>query len=288
MIIKASKFTRRGLAIAALFVSAAAIAGPSRIQEPPMNNTAKVVALLKSIETGDAGPVAYINADKYIQHNLAVGEGLAGFGAVLQALPKGSARVNTVRAFADGDFVFAHSEYDFFGPKIGFDIFRFEDGKIVEHWDNLQETPATLNPSGRSMTDGPTASADLDKTSANKALVKDFVDDILVSGRMDKLASYFAGDAYVQHNPQIADRLSGLGSALQAMAEQGVTMKYERIHKVLGEGNFVLVASEGSLGDQPTAFYDLFRVEDGKIAEHWDVVEAIPPRAQWKNGNGKF
>ena len=60
---------------------------------------------------------------------------------MLAQLPKGSARVNTVRVFEDGDFVFAHTEYDFFGPKIGFDIFRFEDGKIVEHWDNLQEKP---------------------------------------------------------------------------------------------------------------------------------------------------
>ncbi|MCY1041606.1 nuclear transport factor 2 family protein [Corallococcus sp. bb12-1] len=67
------------------------------------------------------------------QHNLGAADGLAGFGALLQALPKGSARVNTMRVFQDGDFVFAHTDYDFFGPKIGFDLFRFEDGKIVEH-----------------------------------------------------------------------------------------------------------------------------------------------------------
>ena len=65
-------------------------------------------------------------------------------------------------------------------------------------------------------------------------------------------------------------------------------MKYERIHKVLGEGNFVLVVSEGSLGGEATSFYDLFRVGDGKIAEHWDTIEAIPRRSTWKNENGKF
>ena len=65
-------------------------------------------------------------------------------------------------------------------------------------------------------------------------------------------------------------------------------MKYDQVHKVLGEGNFVLVASEGALGDQHTAFYDLFRVENGKIAEHWDTIEAIPPKSEWKNNNGKF
>jgi predicted SnoaL-like aldol condensation-catalyzing enzyme len=65
-------------------------------------------------------------------------------------------------------------------------------------------------------------------------------------------------------------------------------MKYDRIHAVLGEGNFVLVVSEGHLGGVHNAFYDLFRVEDGKIAEHWDTIEAIPARDAWKNDNGKF
>lgn len=243
--------------------------------------------LLKAIETGAAEPVTAINPDRYIQHNLGIADGLAGFGALLQALPKGSARVNTVRVFQDGDHVFAHTEYDFFGPKIGFDVFRFENGRIVEHWDNLQEA-AGPTPSGRTMIDGPTESTDLDATETNKALVRQFVDDILVRGRMEKLAGYFDGDTYIQHNPGIADNLSGLGVALQAMAAQGISMKYEHVHAVLGEGNFVLVVSEGTLGGRSTAFYDLFRVEHGKVAEHWDTIEAIPPRDQWKNENGKF
>jgi predicted SnoaL-like aldol condensation-catalyzing enzyme len=49
---------------------------------------------------------------------------------------------------------------------------------------------------------------------------------------------------------------------------EGITMKYERIHKVLGEGNFVQVAGEGSFAGRATSFYDLFRVKNGKIAEH--------------------
>lgn len=113
-------------------------------QEKPMSTTSpkeQVAALLKSLETRDAKPVGAINPDKYIQHNLAVADGLAGIGALLQAVPKGAIKVQTVRVFQDGDHVFAHSAYEFFGPKIGFDIFRFENGRIVEHWDNLQETP---------------------------------------------------------------------------------------------------------------------------------------------------
>ncbi|RWX19759.1 hypothetical protein EHI42_04390 [Rhizobium hidalgonense] len=247
----------------------------------------QVVDLLKSIETGAAEPVGAINPEKYIQHNLGAADGLKGFGELLAALPKGSAKVNTLRVFQDGDFVFAHTEYEFFGPKIGFDIFRFENGKIVEHWDNLQQT-AGPNPSGNSMLDGPTDAKDLAGTETNKKLVSAFVDDILVNGRMEKLAGYFDGDNYIQHNPEIANGLSGLGAALKAMAQAGVTMKYDTVHKVLGKGNFVLTVSEGIFAGKPTSFYDLFRVENGKIAEHWDTIETIPAKADWKNQNGKF
>lgn len=252
-----------------------------------MERKQQVSALLKRIETGDGGPASVINPRKYIQHNLGAADGLAGFGALLQALPAGSTRVNTARVFQDGDYVFSHTDYNFFGPKIGFDIFRFENGLIVEHWDNLQST-AGPNPSGHTMVDGPTTPKELEKTEANKALVRAFVDEILVKGEMQKLAGYFQGDQYVQHNPQIADGLTGLRAALEAMAKQGITMKYDRIHKVLGEGDFVLVVSEGSFAGQKSAFYDLFRVADGKIAEHWDTIEAIPSQSEWRNQNGKF
>ena len=248
----------------------------------------KVVELLKAIETGATDPVAYINPNKYIQHNLAVADGLGGFGELLKTLPPNTAKVNTARVFQDGDYVFTHTDYNFFGPKIGFDIFRLENGLIVEHWDNLQEKPANSNPSGHTMIDGETTRTDIPKTEENKKLVKQFVEDILVNGKMDKLAGYFNGDNYIQHNPQIPDQLSGLGGTLSALAKQGIYLKYDTIHKVLGEGNFVLVVSEGHFGKAYNAFYDLFRVENGKIAEHWDVIEPIPAKESWKNNNGKF
>ncbi|MCP4305923.1 MAG: hypothetical protein GY798_05170, partial [Hyphomicrobiales bacterium] len=68
----------------------------------------------------------------------------------------------------------------------------------------------------------------------------------------------------------------------------GLTLHIAKAHKVFGDGNFVLVLSEGSLGDQPTAFYDLFRVEDGKIVEHWDVIAPILPDDQAANADGRF
>lgn len=247
----------------------------------------KVVALLKSIETGASEPIGYINPNQYTQHNLAAEDGLAGFGKLISALPANSAKVDTVRVFQDGDYVVAQTQYNFFGPKAGFDIFRFEDGKIVEHWDNLQEI-AGPNPSGHSMFDGATEIKDLDKTEDNKELVKNFAQDVLMGKNPGNMAGYFDGDNYIQHNPGIADGVSGLGAALKTMADKGIEMKYDKIQMVLGQGNFVLVASQGSYAGKPTTFYDLFRVENNKIAEHWDVIENTLPKDQWKNDNGKF
>ena len=243
--------------------------------------------LLKSIETGESKPLTYINPTKYIQHNLAVADGLAGVKALLQSLPRGATKVNTVRVLQDGNFVILHTDYNFFGPKVGFDIFRFEDGRIVEHWDNLQETALKPSPSGHTMIDGPTVISDLDKTETNKALMQTYMDDLL-HGRKEKFSSYFEGNNYIQHNPLVADNLTGLFAGLKALANEGKAVKYDRVHNVVGEGNFVLVLAEGSFGDRPVSYYDLYRIDNGKIAEHWDTIEPIPPRAEWKNRNGKF
>ena len=151
----------------------------------------------------------------------------------------------------------------------------------------MQETPKKLNPSGHSMIDGPTKVSNTNKTEVNKILVN-FVKEILINGKFKKLSKYFNGNEYIQHNPQISDGLSGLMQALENLTSQGIMIKYEKIHRVLGEGNFVLVVSEGKFGKKSTSFYDLFRVENGKIKEHWDVIETIPPRTEWKNENGKF
>lgn len=248
----------------------------------------QVVALLNSFNTGDQTPISYINPNKYIQHNLEVGDGLAGFGAVMQHAPPGGFKANVIRAFEDGDYVFTHTEYDFFGPKAGFDVFRFENGKIVEHWDNLLEVQGP-NPSGRTQFDGDTEITDLDKTEVNKNIVKEFIEKVLLNHEMDQVAIYINPTNYIQHNPAVADGLEGFGAAMQYFAENGLVMEYTKLHKVLGQGNFVLTMSEGKFGKgEHTAFYDLFRLENGQIVEHWDVIAPIPPQAEWKNENGKF
>ncbi len=253
-----------------------------------LTNKAKAIALIESLETGAKEPVAYINPEKYIQHNLGVGDGLAGFGAVLANAPEGGFKAKVIRAFEDGDFVVLHTKYDFFGPKVGFDVFRFEEGLIVEHWDNLAEI-APPNPSGRTQLDGETTLSDLDQTVANKNLVKGFVANVLIGGKGDLMTQYVNPTKYLQHNTAVADGLDGLGVALKYFADNALVMEYDNLHMIIGEGNFVLTVSEGKFGKgDHVAFYDLFRIEEGMIVEHWDIIQNIPPQAEWKNQNGKF
>ena len=255
-----------------------------------LSNKEKVVALLNSFNTGDQTPISYINPNKYIQHNLAVGDGLAGFGEVMKNAPEGGFKANVVRAFQDGDYVIAHTEYDFFGPKAAFDVFRFEDGKIVAHWDNLTEvTPP--NASGRTQFDGTADISDQEKTNSNKKVVETLMNEVFLNGKMDNLATLINPNKYLQHNSAVADGLDGLGAALKYFAENDMVMKYTKVHKILGEGNFVLTMSEGNFGKAPgdhVAYYDLFRLDNGQIVEHWDVIQPIPPQSEWKNENGKF
>lgn len=104
----------------------------------------------------------------------------------------------------------------------------------------------------------------------------------------EKTLSYFNGDSYLQHNTGIADGLSGLGAALKSLAEAGIQMIYDNVKMVLACGDYALGVSEGTFGGKPTSYYDLWRVENGKIAEHWDVMETIADKSTWQNDNGKF
>lgn len=79
----------------------------------------------------------------------------------------------------------------------------------------------------------------------------------------------------------IAVALIGFGTAANAQT-------LSNTEKAPAQGNFVLAVSEGTFGGVPTSYYDLWRVENGKIAEHWDVMETIADEATWQNQNGKF
>ena len=262
------------------------------MQSTQKNPTELALGFLAAAFTDfDPNAASEILAPDYIQHNPGVPTGAEPVIQFIPALKDTGIAVETHRVFADGDLVVTHSTYDnaqaFGAPTlVGIDVFRIENGKLAEHWDNLQP-PAPPNASGRTMTDGPTEVTDLDQTEANKALVAEFAQAVLIEGDFSRIADFvIGGDAYMQHNPLFGDGLPALGAAFEELAAQGNAIRYTKVHKIIGAGNFVLMMSEGTLGETPTAYYDLLRLENGLIVEHWDVIQEIP--ATMAHDNGKF
>lgn len=252
------------------------------------SNRERITTMLMGIETGDPTSVEVVDEARYVQHNPMTKEGSIGLAELFKRLSQTSPRVQIIRAFEDGEFVFAHVDYDFAEHVTGFEVFRFEDGFAVEHWDNLQPLAQLPNPSGRSMNDGPTEIQDLDQTEVNRDVVTQFVDAVLV-GRDLASINRFVADDLAEHDPMRGDGAAPLRDALAAhAADGGHRLRYDIVHRILAEGNFVLVAAEGAHETTPSAIYDLFRLSDGMIVEHWGSIEEIPPREMWNNDNGKF
>ena len=245
----------------------------------------QIRTLLMGIETGDPEAVKVVNEAKYIQHNPLTREGSIGLAELFKRLSKTSPTVTIARIFEDGDYVFAHTDYDFNVREIGFEVFRFEAGQAVEHWDNLQLKPDSSNRSGHTMIDGAVAIQDYDRTEENRDFVGNYFEEILVDRQLDRLEYYVSSKKYTEHNPDRGDGITPLGSWL---SEKSSGRTYQKLHRLLAEGNFVLSVGEGLLNEAHASFYDLFRIRDHKIVEHWDTVDIIPPRSEWKNDNGKF
>jgi len=253
-----------------------------------MSNSEKATAIQNSLETNTGETLGLINPKHYKQHNPNIADGFDAIIKFHHQLPMDKVYSNVIRAFQDGDFGFVHVDYFLFEPVVVFDVHRFDKGQSVEHWDNLQANTKKANKSGRTMTDGKTKAIDHHLTETNKKIATDFVTSVLIEKNVDKLNLFFQGDVLIQHNPQMGDGVSEFFDVLKQWKDEGIEQNYVRIHKVLGEGNFVLIMSEGFVGSKPYAFYDLYRIEKSKILEHWDVIEEIPPLENQKNTNGKF
>lgn len=249
-----------------------------------MGNIQRAKLLIKTLETGDVEIAKSFLKENFIQHNLTIPTGRDAF------LEKfAGSTTNVVRAFEDGDKVVLHLTIKLNNgeERVAFEIFRFEDGLVAEYWDNISAlTPP--NPSGHTQIDGVLKFDATVDTETTRVVVSDFIKDVLREEDLSKFTSYFDGNNYIQHNSNIADGVSGLGQALESLAKAGIKMEYFKTHMVLASGNFALGVSEGSFAGAKTTFYDLFRVENKKIAEHWDVMETLPEESIWAHTNGKF
>jgi len=254
-----------------------------------MSKKEAAVAFVKAVVLQDVDKVRELANSDYIQHNPFIPTGLEPFIGLFPVLKEHGTSAKQVRVIEDGNYVVLHQLWKGAKPfgddeMVSFDVLRFDgNGKIAEHWDAMMpNTPP--NPSGRTLLDGETEIKELNKTEANKAQLTELF-DVLINGSQEEAGAAVMANfqpEYIQHNPMAADGLEGFMAAMPT--EQWVFTKQ---HKVIGEGNFVLSISEGTHKGIPSVFYDLVRFEDGKIIEHWDVIQNIP-NANLANDNTMF
>jgi predicted SnoaL-like aldol condensation-catalyzing enzyme len=229
---------------------------------------------------------------RYTQHSTGVRDGKDGFIEFFSPFLERNLihDIQVVRAIEDGRFVFCHVYQSLNNGEaqwVTADLFDTDDeGLIVEHWDVIAEYRRPTE-SGRSTVDGPTDVEDLEKTATNKAVVRRFVDNVLIGGSVDGLADYISGTRFDQHNPDIGDGLDCFRTHLNDAEKAHQTGRYVKVHRLIGQGNFVVTLSEVQMAESDLAVFDIFRLKGGQIVEHWDVSEKIGLPETWNN-SGKF
>lgn len=194
--------------------------------------------------------------------------------AVLAAIDDVTERKNEVhRVLTEGDLVVTHATTTSpdSGQAVAFDLWQITDGRISGHWGD-EEPIAQQTASGHTQVDGPVAIDTTADTEATRTVVEGVVRTILVANDFSTVDLYLAGESYIQHNPRFADGISGLAAALGELAKSGYSMTYTDVLHVVAEGDFAYVHSVGVFAGADFVFHDLFRVADGRAAEHWDVM----------------
>jgi predicted SnoaL-like aldol condensation-catalyzing enzyme len=177
------------------------------------------------------------------------------------------------RVLVEGEYVVNHSAVIESGEPVAvrFDLWRTSGDEIVEHWYD-EEPWQTTTANGHTQIDGTSRVDTSADTEVTRQITTNAVQKILVEGDVSGLGDHLAGEEYVQHNPRFDNGVSGLVQALTTLAEQGITMRYDRIRQVVADGDFAYIRSEGTFAGDPYVFHDLFRVTAGKCVEHWDVM----------------
>jgi predicted SnoaL-like aldol condensation-catalyzing enzyme len=252
-------------------------------KEAAKSNIERVLTVFAGISAGDVGTTTqYIDHGRFVQHNPYAATGVEGLMQFIRQSPRDQLQLTVVRAFQDGPYVVTQAKGQRSGRNVFFDIFRFEDDLVVEHW-AFSTTDAPPNQSGHTQTDGPTEAKLSENTEKNKSTVREYYQTIHVSGDHKTIPQYFSGDHCIRHEPGVRDGVAAFKRDLEELTKN---RSIDEIKFVFGQGDFVFIAAKGSHEGNPCVYVDLYRVEDGKIAERWGFSEEIPPQEEWKNNNG--
>ncbi|MEH2411948.1 nuclear transport factor 2 family protein [Nostoc sp.] len=243
----------------------------------------KALTVLQGIGSGNLDlATKYINPKKYMEHNPRSADGIDGLKEYINQFSEEENHLKVVRAFQDGYYVFTQEDGLILGQNTFFDVFRFEDGLIVEHW-VFSTKAAPPNESGHTQTDGPTEANPSENTEKNKSMMQEYYETVHISGNHSKILQYFSGDYCVRHEPGVRD---GVAAFLHDVVILMQHRSIDEIKFLLGERDFVFIAAVGTVEDEPCVYIDLYRVENEKIVEHWGFPEKVPPQEEWKNNNG--
>jgi predicted SnoaL-like aldol condensation-catalyzing enzyme len=241
-------------------------------------------------------------AEIYIQHNPTLPngrQGLIDFVRFLKSLDP--VPVITVKhILADGDLVAVHwhasaTPGNEFTGQAGFDLFRLDGSRIVEHWDVIQDVPPQTA-SGNSMFSdlyqypGKAPKLAELREELNRLLVLVAYDGLFNDHQLQLLDLFFAGENYIQHNPLVPNGAAALAAILDVIVPEGSVLDFRH---AVADGDLVFVHSQGlPPGADPNnefagiAVADIFRVVNGRIVEHWDAIQPVP--AQTASGNSMF
>jgi len=224
---------------------------------------------------------------RYTQHSTGVGDGAEGFLDFFEPFVARNPKrdIEIARIFQDGPWVFCNAFQSLNNGAarwVTMDMFYTDpNGLILEHWDTIAPY-ANDTKSGEDMVAG---ARDVDlgaDTSTSKTLVLEFTKQVMQEGGHDKVSD-FVSDQIIQHAATIGAGLAGLWAWL-ASDEAG---SYDMLFHLMGQRDFVVTYGKRHACGKDIAVFDLYRVADGKIVEHWMNEEEISPREAWGN-SGKF
>lgn len=210
--------------------------------------------------------------EDYIQHNPTVKQGRAGITEMINYLktlppPPAGAKSPIIRAIQEGDLVVTHLDIQFMGKRMAvIDLFKLKDGMLAEHWDVIQTMP---DQTGMIIT-ATNGSTEIDENASaanSKHVVEQFYKAIIDK----KPTTDFIELDYTEHDPAVISGGKSLVSYLSDAPHREI-----KVHRLIGEGNYVVVQSEFKREGRSYALYEIFRIARDKIAERWSVEQAIP------------